>query len=156
MTFVVALSMPKGCRPMNELDIRRIKWGAPVDVLDTHTGHVSRTHAQQDAKDGSVVVKFRGGHIATLGAADVDGQFVPVTTQLADELEDPNNALVVALRASNEIAKLRGRIRLLEEALKRQADAIQSMPTREQYEAMMADVASLHEGYRILRVQKAS
>lgn len=145
MTFVVCISMPKGARPMNELDIRRVKWGAQVDVLDTHTGQISHTTAQQDAKDGSLVVKFRGGHIATLGAADVDGQFVPVTVQLADELEDPNNAMAVA-----------GRIRVLEESLKRQADALQAMPSREQYEAMMTDVTRLQEDYRVLRLVRSA
>ena len=61
-----------------------------------------------------------------------------------------------ALRFSNEVARLKGRCRVLEEALKRQADALQELPTREQYEAIMADVAQLQQDYRILAMQKAS
>jgi hypothetical protein len=155
MTFAVAVTMPSGYRPMSEIEIRRLAWGAIVAVLDTHTGHVENCTAM-DARDGSVVVKFRGGHLATLGAADTDEQFVPVVPQLADEIEDPNNALAVALRASNKIAKLEGRIRQLEEALKRQADAILGMPTRADYDAIAADIHQLQQDYRALRLSRAS
>src|SRR3954462_10114580 len=126
MTFVVTISMPKGARPMNELDLRRIKWGQMVDVLDTHTGKVSKCAALADAKDGSVRVRFKGGHEEVLGAANDDEQFVAITTQLADEMQDSNNAVAVALRFSNEIAKLKGRTRLQEEAIHRLANDLQA------------------------------
>lgn len=156
MTFVVAISMPKGARPMNELDIRRVKWGQMVDVLDTHTGKVTRCAAVADAKDGSVRVKFKGGHEEVLGAANVDEQFIAITTQLADELDDPNNALAVALRASNEIAKLTGRIRVAEETIHRLANELQARPTQQQYDAIHAELNHLRDDIRALSLKRAS
>lgn len=155
MTFVVALSMPKGARPMTDAEIARLKWGQMVDVLDTHSGVVAKGSVISE-NAGGALVKFRGGHTTLLGAGSTDEQFVAITTQLAEALDDPNNAMAVALRASNEIAKLKGRIRVLEETVKRQADVIQAAPNREDFDAMMADVAQLQADYRVLRLVRAS
>lgn len=147
---------PKGYRLASELEMRRLKWGEMVDVIDTHTGHASKATVVTDAACGSVVVKFRGGHLATLFAANQDEQFIVVVPQIADEINDPNNAMAVALRASNADAALGLRIRRLEEALAKHADAIQGMPTREQYEAVVADLEQLRNEIRALRLARAS
>ena len=150
------MAMPSGYRAMSEVELSRLTWGAMVTILDTHSGHVANAHAITDAKDASVTVKFRGGHVETVGAADVEGQFVPVVFQLAEEIEDPNNALLVALRASNEIAKLKGRLRVAEQTMQRMADEIQGRPTMQQYEAVIAELSHLRDDIRVLQLRRAS
>lgn len=149
-------TIPTGYRRAGELEMRRLAWGQIVDVLDTHTGHVAKTTVVTDAGCGSVVVKFRGGHLATLFTSNTDAQFVAVIPQIANEINDPNNALAVALRASNADAALGLRIRRLEESLARQADAIQGRPTMDQYEAVVADLERLRDEIRALRLMRAS
>lgn len=157
MTFVT-MDMPKGFRPMNDRDMQKLSWGAMVTILDTHDGSTALGHVHSESTS-HVIVRLRGGAEILLDRASSsspDEQFVALTMQLADELDDPNNAMAVALRASNAIARLQGRCRKLEEALHQQANAIQGMVSRTEYEALMADVSQLQQDYRILRMVKAS
>lgn len=146
MTFCVAMHMPKGYRPMTDVEIARLAWGSLVDVLDTHNGAVAKGSVISENRGGALV-KFRSGFTTLLGKGQTDEQFVAVTTQLADEIDDPNNALAVALRASNEIAKLKGRCRVLEDEKARTNDRLQ---------AMLADLEGLRDQLRALQLKQVA
>jgi len=157
MTFVT-MDLPKGYRPMNRADTARLSWGAMVTILDTHDGSTALGHVHSESPS-HVVVKLRGGAEVTIDRASAqspDEQFAALTTQLADDFDDPNNAMAVALRASNEMAILRGKIRVQEQHIARLADAIQGCPTMEQYEAVVAELSHLRDDIRALRLMRAS
>lgn len=159
MTFVVAIHMPDGYRPMNPADLARISWGSLVMLLDTHTGHTI-TGSVKSESSSHFVVLLRGGAEITIdrqSAQSPDEQFVALTRAFAtEEAEDQNSALLVALRASNEIAKLKGRIRVAEQTIARMADQLQARPTQEQYDAIHAELNHLRDDIRALQLKRAS
>lgn len=158
-----------GYRAMTGDEADRLSWGEMVTIFDSSTGDHSKGTVHSQTRDSVRVDNRQGAEFLfdldkpDFWADDRTGDRKPpsceidsrllvlVTTALyVEKAEDEPTPLFNAIKASKEINELRGEV-------KRLTDIIQGMPTREEYDAMFADMSGLHQAVKVaLELRKAS